>query len=240
MPHLPRRSAPIGALCLTAVLAAGCGSSDSTSSTASKSTPAASGATPAASAVSLKGVCPSTIVTQTDWNPESDHSELYNLAAPGGEIDKAKKRYTSKLVVGGQDTGVKIEIRAGGPATGFQSPTQQMYADKSIMLGYLNTDDAIQNSLKKPMVSVMAPRERWAQVLIFDPATYDFKSIAEIGKSDAKVLYFQGNVYMSYLTGAGILKKSQVDASYDGKPARFVTGGGKVIQQGFISAEPWQ
>jgi hypothetical protein len=135
---------------------------------------------------------------------------------------------------------VKIEIRAGGPATGFQSPTQQMYQDKDITIGYVNTDESIQNSKKLPMVSVMAPREHWAQVLIFDPATYNFKTIADIGRSDAKVLYFQGNVYMSYLTGAGILKKSQVDASYDGKPARFVTAGGKVVQQGFITAEPWQ
>jgi hypothetical protein len=108
------------------------------------------------------------------------------------------------------------------------------------MLGYVNTDESIQNSNKLPTVSVMAPREHWAQILIFDPAHYQFKSIADIGKTDAKVLYFQGNVYMSYLTGAGILKKSQVDSSYDGKPARFVASQGKVVQQGFITAEPWQ
>ncbi len=31
-----------------------------------------------------------------------------------------------------------------------------------------------------------------------------------------------------------------MDSSYDGTPARFVTSGGKVVQQGFITAEPWQ
>jgi hypothetical protein len=225
------RSSLIAVLCVGAAVAAGCGDDGGGSSTTA-STAAAGG--------SLKGVCPDTVVAQTDWNPESDHSELYQLAAPGGTFDTAKKRYTSDLVSGDTPTGVKIEIRAGGPATGFQSPTQQMYQDTSITLGYLNTDEAIRNSGKLPMVSVMTPRENWAQVLIFDPKTYNFTTIADIGKTDAKVLYFQGNVYMSYLTGAGILKKSQVDASYDGKPARFVTAGGKVVQQGFITAEPWQ
>ena len=194
----------------------------------------------AGAATSLADVCPSTIVVQTDWNPESDHSEVYALASPDGTYNKSKKSYTAPLISQGKDTGVKIEIRAGGPATGFQSPTQQMYVDKDILLGYVNTDESIQNSKKLPTVSVLAPRENWAQVLIFDPAKHDFKTIADIGKTDTKVLYFKANVYMDYLVGAGILKKSQVDSSYDGKPARFVTSGGKLVQQGFITAEPWQ
>jgi hypothetical protein len=233
-----RLPALLAVLGTAALIAAGCGSDSSDSSSATTTTKAA--AAPADGAVSLKGVCPSTIVVQTDWNPESDHSEVYALASPDGTYDKAKKRYTAPLISQGKDTGVKIEIRAGGPATGFQSPTQQMYVDKSIMLGYVNTDESIQNSKKLPTVSVMAPREHWAQVLIFDPKTYDFKTIADIGKTDTKVLYFKSNVYMDYLTGAGILKKSQVDSSYDGKPARFVSSGGKLVQQGFVTAEPWQ
>jgi hypothetical protein len=230
------------ALGASALIAAGCGSSDdddasgAASTTATTTTAAAS----ADSSVSLKGVCPDTVVVQTDWNPESDHSEVYALASPDGTYNKSKKSYTAPLVSQGKDTGVKIEIRAGGPATGFQSPTQQMYVDKDILLGYVNTDESIQNSKKLPTVSVIAPRENWAQVLIFDPAKHDFKTIADIGKTDTKVLYFKANVYMDYLTGAGILKKSQVDSSYDGKPARFVTSGGKLVQQGFITAEPWQ
>lgn len=230
------------ALGASALLAAGCGSDDDSADSAASSTTAATTTTAAAAggATSLKGICPDTVVVQTDWNPESDHSEVYALAAPGGTYDKSKKSYTAPLVSQGKDTGVKIQIRAGGPATGFQSPTQQMYVDKDILLGYVNTDEAIQNSKKLPTVSVIAPRENWAQVLIFDPSKHDFKTIADIGKTDTKVLYFKANVYMDYLTGAGILKKSQVDSSYDGKPARFVTSGGKLVQQGFITAEPWQ
>lgn len=230
LPHLTL----LLALAAAALVGAGCGDSEDSSSSDATTPAAASGDK------SLADVCPAKIVVQTDWNPESDHSELYELAASGGKIDGGKKRYTGDLISGGEKTGVQIEIRAGGPATGFQSPTQQMYADDGIYMGYVNTDESIQNALKKPTVSIMAPRENWAQVLIFDPKTYDFKTIADIGKTNATVLYFQANVYMDYLVGAGILKKSQVDSSYDGKPARFVTAGGKVVQQGFITAEPWQ
>lgn len=235
-------------LSLLAVLAAStfafaaCGGDDEESTTAASTpTTASTSSGTASSAVSLKDVCPAKVVLQTDWHPESDHSEAYALIDPAtAEYDKGKKRVTGKLMAQGQDTGVQIEVRAGGPATGFQSPTQQMYTDKSITLGYLNTDESVQNAAKFPMVAIMAPREKWAQVLIYDPGNYDFKTIADIGKTDTKVLYFKGNVYMDYLVGAGILKKSQVDSSYDGKPARFVTGGGKVVQQGFVTAEPWQ
>ncbi|MCX4098172.1 hypothetical protein [Nocardia sp. alder85J] len=44
---------------------------------------------------------------------------------------------------------------------------------------------------------------------------------------------------MSYLIGAGILDKDQVDASYDGSPSYFVAAAGKAAQQGFASSEPY-
>lgn len=230
-----RRPAALAALLAASALTfAACGSDDSSSSADSTKTTTATGD------VSLAGTCPDPVVIQTDWMPEADHSEAYALIGGTPEYDKSKKRVSGDLYYKGKPTGVKVEVRAGGPATGFQTPTQQMYTDSSITLGYENTDEAVRNSAKTPMLQVMAPREKWAQVLIYDPSTYDFKSIGDIGKTDTKVLYFKGNYYMDYLTGAGILKKSQVDSSYDGTPARFVTSGGKVVQQGFITAEPWQ
>jgi hypothetical protein len=41
------------------------------------------------------------------------------------------------------------------------------------------------------------------------------------------------------LIGAGIVKQSQADDSYDGKPDAFVADGGKSAQQGFATAEPY-
>src|SRR6266542_4395036 len=72
-------------------------------------------------AAALAGVCPATVVVQTNWFPQSEHGAAYRLVGPGYRIDAAHKRVTGPLVAGGHDTGVRIEVRAGGPAVGFQS-----------------------------------------------------------------------------------------------------------------------
>lgn len=108
-----------------AALMAGCGSGanadkeETTASTPAAASSTAAAATPAAS--SLADVCPSTVVIQTDWFPESDHSESYAIAAADGKVDKGKKTYTAALMDGDVDTGVKVQIRAGGPSIGFQA-----------------------------------------------------------------------------------------------------------------------
>ena len=189
---------------------------------------------------SLKGICPDTVVFQTDWNPEAEHGAEYNMVGDGYTVDTGKFRVSGPLVSGGEDTGVKIEIRAGGPAIGFQSVTSQLYADPDIMLGYVSTDEAIQNSGEFPTTAVVAPFNINPQIIMWDPATYpQVKAIKDLKPLGVKVRYFQGAAYMDYLIQSGQLEKSQTDGSYDGTPANFVAAGGKDAQQGFASAEPY-
>jgi hypothetical protein len=185
--------------------------------------------------------CPDTVIVQTDWNPEAEHGGLYQLLGSDYSIDAGSKSVSGTLVDGnGDSTGVKIEIRAGGPAIGYQTVTSQMYTDDSITMGYIATDEAIQLSATQPTTAVLAPLEISPTMIMWDPATHpDFTSIADIGKTDTIVRYFDGSAYMAYLTGAGILKESQLDGSYDGTPAGFVAAGGDAAQQGFASAEPY-
>ena len=131
-----------------------------------------------------------------------------------------------------------VEVRSGGPAIGFQSVPTQMYTDKDILLGWVNTDEAIQNSKDRPTTAVFATFEKAPWMIMWDPATYpNAKTIADLGKTDAVVRYFDGATYMDYLTGAGRLKKDQTDGSYDGTPANFIAAGGKDAQQGFATDE---
>jgi hypothetical protein len=44
---------------------------------------------------------------------------------------------------------------------------------------------------------------------------------------------------MDYLTGSGILRRSQVDGSYDGTPSRFAASRGEIVVQGFATNEPY-
>ncbi len=193
-----------------------------------------------AAPVSLKGLCPDTVVIQTDWNPEAEHGFLYNLLGTDYTIDKAKVSVTGSLTAGGVDTGVKLEIRSGGPAIGFQTVTSQMYTDDSILLGYVYTDEGIQNSATFPTVAIESGFEKNPQMIMWDPATYpDVKTIADIGKNNILVRYFNGAAWMDYFTSQGILSKDHVDGSYDGTPALFIADQGKSAQQGFGSAEPY-
>jgi len=79
-----------------------------------------------------------------------------------------------------------------------------------------------------------------AQVIFWDPKAHpDWHTIADIGQTDAKVSYFGGSTYMEYLIGSGILRKRQVDGSYDGSPAAFVASGGTIAVQAYATNEPY-
>jgi hypothetical protein len=147
---------------------------------------------------------------------------------------------TGPLVASGVDTGVKLQIRAGGPAIGFQLTSAQMYADPSITIGMLNTDELVQQSKDKPVLGVVAPLDLDPQVLMWDPRAHPgWNTISDIGQTDTRVLYYQTSTFMAYLLGAGILRPSQVDGSYDGTPSRFVAGRGQDAIQGYATNEPY-
>jgi hypothetical protein len=196
----------------------------------------------AGDAFNLRGVCPDTVVIQTSWFPQVEHP-VYQVLGKGYTPDTRKKTATGPLVApGGIDTGVKIQIRAGGPAIGNQQVSAQMYVDKSITLGMLATDETVQNSIRQPTTAVMAPFDIDPLVLIWDPKTHPgFNTISDIGQTDTPVLYFQGeSTYMDYLIGSGTLRASQADGSYDGTPSRLVASRGRVVVQGFATSEPWK
>ncbi|SDG22861.1 nitrate ABC transporter substrate-binding protein [Klenkia brasiliensis] len=225
------------ALAATAVLAltlSACGSDDGGSAAAGPSGEVGSNDLAAAG-------CPSNIVVQTDWNPEAEHGGLYESLGDDYVVDAGSKSVKGTLIdSNGDSTGVTLEIRAGGPAIGFQTVTSQMYADTDINLGYIATDEAIQLSDTQPTTAVLAPLEKSPTMIMWDPSTYpDVESIADLGTEGVTVRYFEGSAYMAYLTGAGILNTDQIDGSYDGTPSGFVAAAGEVAQQGFASAEPY-
>lgn len=183
----------------------------------------------------LRQACGSKIVVQTDWFPEPEHAALYQLAGLNGTLDTKKGWYTGQI----GKTGVALEIRAGGPFTGFQQPISQMYQDSSITLGYVNSDEAIQLSKKLPTVAIVAPLEFSPQILMWNPQKLTINRFQDIANSNSKVLVFEGGVWVDYLISRGWVNQSQVDTSYDGSPTRFVSSDGAIVQQGFATSEPY-
>jgi hypothetical protein len=240
MAKLKLKAAIIGGVAV-ATLATACSSSASSGSGTSPAGSSGTAQGSLSSATSLAGVCPSTVVVQTDWYPEADDFIPYELAGPNGTVDSSSKSYTAELMAHGQDTGVKIQVRAGGPAIGNQLVPAEMYEDQSILLGFVETDEAIELSKTQPTVAVIADRQEAPTVIAWSPAEYPgVKTITQLGKTGATVLYYNGAPFMDYLTGAGILSSKQVNGSYNGTPAQFVASGGKDALQGFATAEPYE
>jgi hypothetical protein len=193
-----------------------------------------------ADAVDLSGVCPETIVIQTDWFPESEYGAVYGLLGDDYEIDVDNKIVSASLVSQGQPTGVDLEIRAGGPAIGSDVETE-LYTNDEITFAFGTTDGQILSWENTPMLSVVAPLDINPQIIMWDPATYpDVESIADLGEAGVIINVFGGQTFTDVLVGQGVLTADQIDPSYDGGPTRFIGEDGAIAQQGFASSEPYQ
>ena len=222
----------IAALAATALAAAAC----------SGGTEQVTGARPSASAsgtAGLAGVCPATVTIQSNWWAQAEDGAIYRLLGGDLTVDKQRKRVSGALVADGVDTGVRLEIRSGGPANGFVPAASVLYTDPSVLLATADTDQIAQLAGTKPVKAVVAPLDRSPVALMFDPAQHSFTTIAEIGRSGIRVLYFQGATYIEYLVGSGQLTRAQVDSGYQGTPDRWVSARGNIVQQGFLTNEPF-
>jgi hypothetical protein len=234
------RTLRLGTILLAAILAAAGCTGGGGGGGGDQPPPRPASAASGADRSSLKGVCPDTIVVQTDWYPETEYGVLYHLIGPNPTIDAKKKLVSGPLLDQGRDTGVRIEVRSGGPATGFKLVSEQLYTDKSITLGQVNTDEAIRFAVKQPTLAVVAPMEISPFMILWDPQTHpEFNIIADLGQSDVTVRYFQGDTYMEYLVGSGILRRNQLDDKYDGSSQKFFDGKGSIAQAGFATSEPY-
>ncbi len=188
--------------------------------------------------VTLADVCPSPLSIQTDWFPESEHGALYNLIGEGYDVDVENQMVRGPMVLDGEDLGIELEIRTGGPAIGFAPVSSYMYTDDSIHLGYASTDQQVLQFVDAPLVSVVAPLEQNPQMIMWDPETYpNVNSIADLGTEGVTINVFGGGTFSEVFVAQGIWSEDQVDPSYDGSPARFVSEGGAIAQQGFASSE---
>ncbi|MFN3215568.1 MAG: hypothetical protein ACE367_03645, partial [Acidimicrobiales bacterium] len=202
--------------------------------------PADGDAEEGAGGVSLAGICPDPLVIQTDWFPEAEHGAMYQLIGEGYTVDTELLAVNGPMVLGGQDLGINWEVRTGGPAIGFQPVSTVMYTDDSIHLGYATTDGQVAQFSSAPLLSVVAPLEQNPQIIMWDPETYpDVETLADLGEAGVTINVFAGGTFSEVFVAQGIWSADQIDPSYDGSPARFISEGGAIAQQGFASAEPF-
>ncbi len=182
------------------------------------------------------GRCPDPLIIQTDWFPEPEHGALYELTDGNGRIDPETGRFRGPLAA---TDGHVIEIRAGGPFLEDQTAFDVLTDDEDVFLAYVNTDDAIANYARHPTTGVVAPLDINPQIIMWDPATYDIESWADVGDTGATINHFPGARYVEYLVAVDLIDEEQLQPRYDGSSTRFVAQGGELIQQGFATQEPY-
>lgn len=225
------------------VVAAACGGDDPVAEEPAAQEPAAeepAAEEPAADGVDLSADCPNPVVVQTDWFPEAEHGALYNLIGDGYTVDTDNKVVRGPMVLDGHDLGIELEVRTGGPAIGFAPVTSYVYTDDAITFGYANTEAQVLSFEDAPLLSVVAPLEINPQMIMWDPETYpEIETLADLGSAGVAINVFGGGVFSEVFVAQGTWSADQIDPSYDGSPARFISEGGAIAQQGFASAEPY-
>jgi len=217
------------ALGISISLLGACGGSD----TAATDTTAAAPTT----AASLADVCPTTIVVQTDWFPESEHGGIFQLIGDDAVASKDTGAVSGSLVVNGEPTGVNLEIRAGGPF--LESPVvTEMYQDNAITFGYVGTDVAITRYNDAPTLAVFNALNINPQVLLWDATKHpEAKTIADAAKT-IKTFYVYGDpAWMRYFEAQGLIQKDQVDSNYKGN---LLLSTEDAAHQGFATSEPYK
>jgi hypothetical protein len=185
----------------------------------------------------LAGTCPSTVVVQMDWKPEAEYGAIWNLLGDDYHIDANKKETTGTLTIDGYKTGVNLTIR-NVPSS--QTAATIGYVNKDTLLTFINTDQTISAAASgQPYTSVVAPMRKSSQMIMWDPKTHPkVKNLKQLGETGTTILASAGTNWASLLEDQGIIKKSQIDTSYTGDPARFVSDPA-IGQQGYSTSEPY-
>lgn len=228
-----RRLVAVSITAVAAIGLAGCTSSDAP--TASEP-PAVDAFAAEHYATPLADVCPATVVIQNNWWPQPDQGWQYQLIGTAGTVDPDTFRYSGPL----GSTGVNLEIRAGGPATGWTLPPEQLYLDDDILLGVTTTENSVLHYADRPLTSVFTYNVTSPTALIWGTDEWDFESLEEIRDSGETVLAFDGAPFVDYLISTDLLSADQIDGSFDGSLSRFVVEDGRILTQGFVTSEVYK
>ena len=162
-------------------------------------------------------------------------------SATATSIDKAKATVTGPLDrPTGDDTGVKIEIRSGGPAIGFQTVTSHVRQRRHPVSA---TSTPTRRSRTRPTFPTVAIESGLREEPADDHVGSDDLSRRRPSPISARKASRSATSVAppTWTTSrrAGVLETGQVDGSYNGTPALFIADEGKSAQQGFGSAEPY-
>lgn len=235
-PLKPRVTFRSLAISLVVVLAA-CGNTPSGETTVSSPTDTTDETTPIVDTNDLSDACVSPVVVQTDWYPQAEHGGIYELLGSDYTVDAQRGATTGSLVFQGTDTGVDLEIRAGGPF--IESPVvTELFLDDAIMFGYVGSDVALSRYGEAPTLAVFNALTINPQVILWNASEHPgVTTIAEIANEVPAVSVFGDRPYMRYLVSEGVVPNEKVDTNYKGS---LMLATDDIAHQGFATSEPFR
>lgn len=217
------------------VVLAACGNSTDTMNNAEDT--AVETTTTQASDGNLALACTEPVVIQTDWYPQAEHGGIYELLGDDYIVDATRGATSGPLIVNGRDTGVDLEIRAGGPF--IESPVvTEMFLDDTITFGYVGTDVALARFAEAPTLAVFNAITINPQIILWNSALHpEATTIADIAQEVDAVSVFGDRPYMRYLVAQGVVPADKVDTNYKGA---LMLATDDVAHQGFATSEPYR
>ena len=215
------RTVRITVIALLATMIAGCSNAEPTSQRAG----------------ALAEVCSPTVAIQTDWYPQAEHGGIYELLGSDYVVDASAGTTTGPLIVDGVDSGVDLQIRAGGPF--IESPVvTEMFLDDTIMFGYVGTDVAISRYAEAPTLAVFNALTINPQIILWNADKHpQVSTIAEVAQEVSAVSVFGDRPYMRYLVAQGVVPPEKVDTNYKGN---LLLATDDIAHQGFATSEPYR
>ena len=216
-------------------VAAGGGETDN----ASGPPPSAGGNDSGAGAIDGLTVCPSPLVVQLGWFPDSTSAYLFGLIDDGFAVDPDSGIITGDVVHDGGDLGLELEIRSGATFTGFAGPVELLGEDPGVHLASVSTSSQIRQWSDYPTVGVVAPLDRSPVMIMWDPQTLpSVARIEDLRSEGVDVRVFSGASFIEPLVANGVLDRDQVDTTHDGTPTALIQGE-RIAVQGYAPTEPY-
>lgn len=188
--------------------------------------------------------CPDTIVIRLDALPRIEAGSLYRL------LDEDRLRVGSKsvqapLVVDGEPTGVDLRLVSGDRYDG-DAANKWLYRDPGTLLAAVDSDRALLDLDRYPVVGVFAPTARDTAIVYWDDAVYGSvrgttqlrQTLAPNGEELAPVITTAGDPAIDWLVTQELLFPEQVRPENQGTPEPFLDAGGVAAQQGDLLLDP--
>lgn len=186
----------------------------------------------------LAEVCPSTVVIQSTGEPGVPLGPFHLLTGPDAVVEAGVVSGSFTRPDGTVDD-ITLEVRGGGPATGFQDAVTVAASDDSITFVHTSISAMLRRHGETPMVAVAALTDRSHVAVLVDPLTYPgVADLDDVVAAGIEIRHFTDAPAFEFLASTGALSAGQLVDGFDGGPATFVAAGGTIAQQGDLLVDP--